>query len=260
MTSRWSVLAASTVGGAHVRAGMSSQDAFAVEQIGGVLLLAVADGAGSAGLGAVGAPLVVSFAIRAMRRLVSPDRLGRAEDWHRMLRVGPERVLRQFRRAARAVARVDRGLRVTDLGTTLTLVVACPPRVGVFAVGDGIVVIRTAAAGLDLLLAPPGGVDREPGTTTLLTSRDAAATARRLVIDVPDLTGLAVSSDGMDTLLVEYVDAQPVRPGAAQFDQLFARAENSDGTDGMALTRLLTSARVCALTDDDRTLVVAVPR
>jgi hypothetical protein len=260
MTSRWSVVAASVVGGAHVRAGVSAQDAFAVEQIDGVLLLAVADGAGSARLGAVGAPLAVSLAIQAMRRLAAPDSLRESAYWHRMLRVGPDQVLRRFRRAASAVARADRGLRTKDLGTTLTVVVAQPPRIGVFAVGDGIVVIRTASAGLELLVAPAGGADRPPGVTTLLTSRDAGTSARRMVAEVPDLTGVAVSSDGMDTLLVEYVDAQPVGPGAAQFDRLFARAEQAGGIDGMALTRLLTSPQVCALTDDDKTLVVAVPR
>lgn len=259
MSGDWAVLAASAPGGAHVRAGVSTQDAYAVEQSDGVLLLAVADGAGSTPLGGVAAPLAVSLVMGTMRPLAVPRRLADPAYWYRMLRVGPDRVLRRFRTAASGVARAHRGLRATDLGTTLTLVVAYPPRIGVFVVGDGIVVTR-AGGHLDLLVAPPVSADRPYGATTLLTSPGAGRSARRIVTELPDLTGVAVSSDGMDTLLVEYADARPVRPGAEQFGQLFARAERVDGTDAMAFTRLLSSPRVCALTDDDKTLVVAVRR
>jgi hypothetical protein len=128
----------------------------------------------------------------------------------------------------------------------------------VFAVGDGLVVVRTADENLDLLLAPAGGPAAPIGGTTLLTSADVRTSARHLVARIPDLTGVTVSSDGLHTLLVHYEAAQPVRADEAVFERLFGMAET--GQDALALTRLLTGRQVSDLTEDDRTLVVAVPK
>jgi hypothetical protein len=269
MSRRWHILAASTTGGAHARAGLSSQDAFAVDEVDGALVVAVADGAGSAPLAAAGASLAVSLARRALAApwRDSPDTVERLRDpdpsnaavWRDYLDRASDRAVRHFRRAAAAVARTDRRLHAGDLGTTLTVVVASPPWIGLFAVGDGFVVLRTADGHHDLLFSPPGGADRPPGATTLLTSARVGNTARRVIARVPDLTGLAVGSDGLDTLLIEYVDAHAVRPHAALFERLFMLAGNPE-TDAMHLTQTLAGKQVCERTDDDRTLVLAVPR
>ncbi|MCX4473575.1 protein phosphatase 2C domain-containing protein [Micromonospora sp. NBC_01655] len=259
MRTRWSVLAGSVAGGAHARAGVSGQDAYAVREVDGLLLLVVADGAGGRRCAAAGASLVVALATQVFVALVRDRPPGTAVAWSALLDAARDQLFRRFRRAARALARAAGGFRPEDLATTVTVVVAHPPWVGVLAVGDGVVVVRTDGDDLALLAAPPDVAGRPPGATALLPTARAVADTRRLVARLPDLTGLAVCTDGLDSLLVEYDGTRPSRPGAAAFGQLFALAEVAD-PDPTALTRLLCGRRVGALTDDDRTLVLAVPR
>jgi hypothetical protein len=63
----------------------------------------------------------------------------------------------------------------------------------------------------------------------------------------------------METLMIEFVRARPVRPAAEPFARLFALADDP-GTDPSALTRVLAGRRAGELSGDDRTLVLAVPR
>lgn len=268
MSGPWRVLAASVAGGAHVRAGRSCQDAYAVRRLDGALIVAVADGAGGAPLSAAGAALAVEL---ACERLAAAWQRGPRDGLHplddgpaatasrrALVDVASDAVLRRFRRAAAGLARASRGLRPGDFGTTLTAVLVDPPWLALFAVGDGFVVTRAGADRYDLPLAPPGGPDHPLGATTLLTSPGARDRAQRAVIRIPDLAGVAVGTDGMQTLLLEYAGARPVRPYAAKFDELFGHAADPD-TDPMHLTRVLAGPRVNQRTDDDRTLVLAVP-
>ncbi len=257
MTARWTVLGGSAAGGAHARAGTSGQDAYAVTETDGVLLVVVADGAGSRGCAATGACLVVALAVQVFAALLAGRAPGTDAEWAALLDAARDQLSRRFRRGARALARAVGGFRPDDLATTVTVVVARPPWVAVLAVGDGVVVVRTADGTLDLLVAPPDGADRPPGATTLLPR--AGTDARRVVACRSDLTGLAVCTDGLDNLLVEHDATRPGRPGAVVFGQLFALVEAAE-PDPTVLNRLLGGARVGALTDDDRTLVLAVPR
>ena len=259
MTACWSVLGGSAAGGAHARAGVSGQDAYAMREVDGTLLLVTADGAGSRRCAATGASLVVALAVQVFVGLTGDRRPATAADWSRLLDIARDRLFRRFRRAARALARAAGDLDPQDLATTVTVVMARPPWVAVLAVGDGVVVVRAADGNLDLLLAPPGGADRPLGGATLLPAPRARGHARRLVARLPDLTGLAVCTDGLDSLLVEYDGSRPRQPGAAAFAQLFALVEAAE-PDPMALTRILAGRRVGALTDDDKTLLLAVPR
>ncbi|MEU1684782.1 protein phosphatase 2C domain-containing protein [Micromonospora sp. NPDC005707] len=253
------MLGGSAAGGARARAGVSSQDAYAMQKLDDALLLVTADGAGSRRCAATGASLVVALAMKVFVTLAGDPPPATAADWSRLLDMAWDRLSRRFRRAARALARAAGDLHPEDLATTVTVVLVRPPWVAVLAVGDGAVVVRAADGNLDLLLAPPGCAHQPPGVTTLLPAARYRGHARRLVAWLPDLTGLAVCTDGLASLLVEYDGSQPRQPAAAAFAQLFALAEVAD-PDPMALTRVLGGRRVGALTDDDRTLLLAVPR
>jgi hypothetical protein len=139
-------------------------------------------------------------------------------------------------------------------------VVLCrPPWIGAFAVGDGFVVTRTGDGEFALLLAPPGGAARPPGATTLLPLRPGNARTVRRVTRIDGLTGIAAGTDGLETLVIEFAGARPVRPAAEPFTRLFALADDPD-TDPSALARILTGRPVGELSADDRTLVLAVRR
>jgi hypothetical protein len=251
----WSVLAGSSVGASHDRAAVSTQDAHVTAEVGPALVVAVADGAGSASFAATGATLAVRLAEQEMSRLL---REGPPIAIEHLIRVGSRRTVRRFRRSVTALAKAA-GLHPRDFATTLTVVVVCRPWIGVFAIGDGFAVTRCGDGEFDLLLAPPRGVGRPLGAATLLPSRYGTAEARRRIARIETLTGLAVGTDGMETLMIEFDRAEPARPAAQPFTQLFALADDP-GTDPSALTRMLAGRRAGELSTDDRTLVLAVPR
>jgi hypothetical protein len=251
----WSVLAGSSAGAGHDRAAVSTQDAHAVAEVGPALVVAVADGAGTAAFAATGASLAVEVARQEAGRLLRERGMS---DMEALVRDAARRTLRRFQRAVVALAQ---GARVhpRDFATTLTVVLACPPWVGVFAVGDGFVVTRRGDDEFELLLAPPRDVQAAPGATTLLPARFGAPVIRRRVARVDALTGVAAGTDGLETLMIEFDRAQPVRPAAEPFARLFALAADP-ATDPSALTRMLAGRRAGELSADDRTLVLAVPR
>jgi hypothetical protein len=253
----WSVLAGGSAGAGHDRAAVSSQDAHAVDEVEGVLVVAVADGAGSAPFAAVGASLAVRLAQHELRRLLR-DRAGDPADLLRLVRYGARRTLRRFHRSVHALAG-SAGLHPRDFATTLTVVLARPPWVAAFAVGDGFVVTRAGDEELTLLLAQSGGADRPPGAATLLPLRRGAARAERRVARIEGLTGIAAGTDGLETLMIEFAEARPLRPAAVPFARLFALADDPE-TDPSVLTRVLAGRRVGELSSDDRTLVLAVLR
>jgi hypothetical protein len=251
------VLAGSSSGADHDRAAISSQDAHAAEEIDGTLVVAVADGAGSAPLAATGSALAVSLAVRELRRLLAAPGAA-AQDPQALLRVAARRTLRRFHRSLAALAH-GAGLPARDFGTTLTVLLARPPWVAVYAVGDGFVVTRAGPATYDLFLAPPRGAGVPLGATTLLPVRGGLAGTRRRVARIPGLSGVAVGTDGLETLVIEFAGGRPARPAAEPFTHLFGLADDPD-TNASALTRMLAGRRVGDLSTDDRTLVLAVPR
>jgi hypothetical protein len=263
----WQVLASTSVGPAHLRQGEDGQDAFMVTERDGLLVAAVCDGAGSAPLGGVGATMAATVAVRAAtaRFTEIPDT---TEGWHSALEALFADVASRFTAAAAVVARAvagrartlpplrRRGGSVQDLGTTLTLLVASPPWVGVVAVGDGFVVTRSGGDRLELLVRPdPEGPRAD--TVTLLTSPAAVRTARRSVLRDPDLTGLCMGTDGLCDAALEFRGSWPQAPLPGFFHPVFGWAEDGSADVGR-LTRLLASDRLDRVTEDDRTLLVAV--
>ena len=189
----WSILAGSSVGSGHDRAALSTQDAHAAAEIGPALVVAVADGAGTAACAATGASLAVRVAQQETGRLLRE----RGETgFEPLVRDAARHTLHRFRRAVIALADGAR-LHPRDFATTLTVVLARPPWVGVFAVGDGFVVIRRGDGDLGLLLAPPRGSARPPGATTLLPGRPGLGVIRHRAAREHTLTGLAAGTDGV---------------------------------------------------------------
>jgi hypothetical protein len=266
MTDHWRVTAAAVAGGHHMRTATGCQDAFAVRTDEDLLVVAMADGGSSARLAGVGAHTAAALALEtAWRRLRTPGRPAPPDDgpgWAAHLQDVLAVVLETFGGFARDASRTVLGAaEPAALGTTLTLLVVRMPWVAAVAVGDGFVVIRRRDEHLDLLLPPDDAVARDPGTplghTVFVTSALARQRARTLVARLPDLSGVAVSTDGLSELGLVYERSVAQRPHAPFFRPIFTRV----GTAGeeMLLVRLLASERVCQLTTDDKTLVVAVP-
>jgi len=268
MTQGWRFLAGSVTGAEHARKGSGCEDSYAVSQSASGVIVAVADGGSGLRLSAVGSSLAASLAVQwAQSQLDGVDSAGWPADasgWTTFAQHVLRGVLAAFAAMANGLSAAVPGAEPRDVGTTLTLVMAAHPWLAVVSVGDGFVVTRSGDDHLDLLLPPDPGtttadvVRQQPGRTTFITSPGAADAAQVAVARIPDLNGIAVSTDGLRELSLVHSGALAQHPHEGFFRPLFARADT--GEDQTALLRLLASERVCELTSDDKTLVVGVRR
>jgi hypothetical protein len=244
----WRVAGASVAGTAHERAGIGCQDAHRWKVLpNGCLVIAVADGAGSATCAEEGAHLAVDAAGAYLDGALRGDIPDNEHGWHEVI----QRTLDAARAALVAHAAGARQP-LRDYAATLTVVVATDDTLAVGQVGDGIAVAE-GADGLMLAAAPQRG--EYANEVALLTSPQAVEDATIAAIPMTART-VAVTTDGLLRLVVRLPSHEPHAPF---FRPLFAFLdETADlATAGDELARFLSSARVTERTDDDKTLVIA---
>jgi hypothetical protein len=245
----WQVVAASTVGSRHAAAQRPCDDAHGHWQDPQGLVLLAADGAGSAPRAADGA----RSAVEAARAEAIPL-LGTVGSEDRgTTRAGLTQVLMAAREALVALAAEDDAA-PGDLATTLTVVLLAPRTIAVAQVGDGAVVLRRDPGQFELLVGPDHG--EFVNETTFLTSDAFLDAAQITVADASGVSGVAVMTDGLHVVALDLAAHAPHPPF---FEPLFAFAAG-DGALDDDLAAFLGSESVCARTDDDKTLVLAVRR
>ncbi len=246
----WRTAGVSVAGTSHLRTGTPCQDAHRIAHLpGGVLIAAVADGAGSAPLADVGSACAVRAAVDAAMARLGAGLPAAEEDWHALLREAFEAA-----RAALAAAAAARGRPVTELATTLLLAVATPDLVAAAQVGDGAVVGRLADDSFRAVTRPPA--QEYVNETTFLTSANPFGQASFAVLREP-LTGLALFSDGLQMLALKMPEGTPHAPFFTPLLRFVAEVKDPNATEGQ-LRRFLQSPRVTDRADDDLTLVLAV--
>ena len=254
----WSVWAGSAAGTAHLRHSRDCDDAYATAHSAGALLLAVADGASGARFGAIGARMAVALAIREAGALLGarqPSQRGAACYWHEFLGGISGRLPHLFGGAAPGILTALGGQRINDLATTLCLAVIDHPWIAVCSFGDSFVVTRSGDGHLDLLSAERP--DLPSDSTAFLSDPQASSHAARIVAWIHDLSGIALSTDGLDQAALEFSRGVPMRPFAGFFSPLFEQAGEHDRDDAK-LIRFLASERLSGQTEDDKTLLLAV--
>jgi hypothetical protein len=229
--------------------GIPCQDAHqaCVEPFGSgeVLLVACADGAGSASRSDEGARWACDEAILALKHIVAkggPD----AIDDGAMLGVVAKARERVFENAS------DSGLPAREFASTLLVVAVTPREAVAVQVGDGAVVVGSAGC-LDLVIS----VEQEVlNVTDFLVDSDAMSKVRRWSAPATGIDSVAVSTDGLVPVLI---DQRRGRPHPPMFGMLFgALHDTTDETEvGERLSAFVRSEQVCQRTDDDKTLVLA---
>lgn len=253
---QWQVAAASVRGPSHERAGASCQDAhrWALADD-GFLVVAVADGAGSAAMSETGAATAVAAAAEeACRQLKAGAPAAKVEDgeWRRLLLASLSAAKEKVEQEAAA-----RSLPASALATTIILVVARNDLLAAVQIGDGSVV-AAGADGLFFSVLRPTAAEYL-NETVFLTSPDALASAQPVVWRGP-LSNLAVMSDGLQMVALRMPAGDP-HPGF--FTPLFQYLRRQNQTGATAgkdeLEGFLSSPRLRERTDDDVTLVLAAP-
>ncbi|WP_187438220.1 PP2C family serine/threonine-protein phosphatase [Actinomadura decatromicini] len=229
------VLAASVTGAAHRRLGRDCQDAWASARTPAGLVLAIADGAGSREHAAKGARTAVAAACAPAESEDDP-------------------LLGAFASARRAVLGLASD--PAPFACTLTVVVVGAAEVAAGQIGDGIVAVEQGGV-------EQGGVARSAAVTArgeyanetvFLTSRDAMDALAVERFPASEVTGVALSTDGLRSVILDDPAAGTLYEPFFTDLWAYARRESA-ASDGL---RAFLS-EVPDGTGDDKTLVVAVP-
>jgi serine/threonine protein phosphatase PrpC len=246
----WQVVAASVCGTSHIRNKQLCQDAHHWQLLpGNVLLTAVADGAGSASLGKVGAMVAVETAVETLAiKEITRDSL--ADD--AIVRSLLHEALLAAKKAVEDAAIAD-SKQPQDLATTLIIMVATPDLVAVVQIGDGLAVAKDRMGNLMALTRPDHG--EYINETTFLTSPHALDTAQ-IRLWRENIVNIGVLTDGLQMLALNMLVGEPHKPF---FFPLFNFVENAEDqtTAKEQLVRFLGSERITQRTDDDLTLILA---
>ncbi|MFN8485441.1 MAG: PP2C family serine/threonine-protein phosphatase [Anaerolineae bacterium] len=245
----WRVVGASASGQSHDVQGVPCQDAHAYRVLDdGTLLVAVADGAGSAVRAQEGAQNAVLCALAWLADSLAMDAPDDADAW-RALMADTFAVTREV---MAAIARDD-GMPLREYSATLMCVVVTDCWLVVGQIGDGIVVMEDRGE-LTVAVRPQRG--EYANESAFLTM---SALSDHVAIEVtgrpPD--AVAVTTDGLLRLATKMPDVTPYGPFFAPLFAFTAGADDLAQAEA-ALGSFLSSARVRARTDDDTTLVLAV--
>ncbi len=257
--SRWRVMRASVQGTSHSRTGQPCQDSSCVgkDAPDGMLVAAIADGAGSAELSAYGSRIAACAAtkeaVRLMRLHVQPLYEGVLEE---ILREAVHHARKELEAEAQ---RQNKSLR--DFAATLIVAICAPEITGAAQIGDGAMVTADKRMpqddedGYALFSAPQRG--EYANTTNFITS-----SGWQNSLDVRTRRGgvsrLAMFTDGIQSIALNA--ASDNAPHAPFFDPLFSWADKQEdaGVASGSLAAFLSSPRVTARADDDLTLLLAV--
>lgn len=246
---QWRVVGASVVGTSHLRNGQPCQDAFRYELLaGGVLVIAVSDGAGSAAKAADGSVLAVAAATSSLADALVTSEPSSKEAW--------QRVMRNAFDAARAALTKQAALEKSELrdyAATLMLVILSKKWTIGGLIGDCAAVILNQADQLVSLCRAQTG--EYANMTNFLTLPDALEQLD-LHIQAEPAQAVAVFSDGLSRLALNLAQNKPYAPF---FKPLFAfTAAIEDEQEAQPqLEAFLNSKRINAGTNDDKTLVLA---
>jgi Protein phosphatase 2C len=244
----WQVVAASVMGTSHEKRSQPCQDDHCWCLLpNGVLVAAIADGAGSAALAEVGAKIAVETVVGTIYR---QQKLWPQNDseWQVFLTAALI--------AARVAVETEASVRevpARDLACTLIAVVATPELIAVAQIGDGAAVAGDSAGNAIALTVPPCG--EYINETVFLTSPNAVETAQ-FHVRREKMAHLAVFSDGLQMLALKIPEGTPHGPFFAPLFQ-FASSITNEEDAKQQLESFLRSPRVSERTDDDLTLLLA---
>lgn len=152
----WFIYGASRRGRLHEHEATFREDAMAIDEVDGWLLVAVADGAGSHYLSRVGSNLAVQTSLSKMREVIKDPEGGSPTKF--VVKIALEKALQGSWQALYEEYK-KRNIEFKDLSTTLLLLMYYPAKelVGVAQVGDGLIAAQLDDGKIALLGKPESG-------------------------------------------------------------------------------------------------------
>ncbi len=247
----WRVVAASEVGTSHTVINTDCQDScFAKVEFSStnqpLLTIFVADGAGSAAHGGMGAELAIEAAASFMGKYYNQAEFSLNDCW-------AVECIQAVRDKIYVVADRNRQ-KARDYACTFLGVVASPVSTLLMQIGDGGIVVDVGK-GLVVPITPIAG--EYANMTNFITDEDAIDVLA--VVTLPARANkVAVFTDGMQRLALNMATNTAHEPFFAPFFSILATAEEEQEDDlQVQLAHFLQSIAVNERTDDDKTLALA---
>ena len=252
----WRVIGASEQGTSHVQHNLPCQDAFAWKIIDDSLMIAVADGLGSAIKAEQAARAIVEEALHlfsnkqaAFAQQQGEQDQDQEQDQEALLRS----IFVEARALLQQIAAIEEAS-LKDYASTFLVAILHPKGFIAGQIGDGAMVVKKSDNSLQLVNIPQQG---EYINETIPITADNALDALSITAYHGEIQAFAVFSDGLQNLALDMVKQTPYEPF---FTPLFKIASDvSFDTDytSAQLAGFLRSERICQRTDDDKTLVLA---
>ncbi len=252
--SRWKIIACSVPGTSHIAAGIPCQDACEYRALDdGIVIGALADGAGSARYARQGSSIAVRAAVEYLAGRLSCDKPQEAESCRAILHDCIFHVRKILEKEAQAI-NPDEGSvnHVNDLATTLIAFCLVEPFFAAVQIGDGAIVCRKNSDALLVICAPERC--EYLNETSFMTSDDFDQHCHFAIESSSDLNALSLFSDGLQMLALVYRDNSPHGPFFNPLFDFFLQ----EGAGTEDLRQFLSSDRVWERSDDDKTMMVAV--
>ncbi len=229
----------SVAGSSHIKNNIPCEDYCGWKIYSDTVVMAVADGAGSASLGSLGAKVAVEAALQTFS-LMPSDAISGAH-----LKLAAYNSLQGVTRHAEALC-----MEPSDLASTLILVAASPVRIVALQIGDGASLFTSPGGSYESCTTPPES--EYANETTFLTSKNALETCQLVEKNTP-VHQVAVITDGLQRIALQMPQATPFVPF---FQPILQFAKNSSDSGEDELKRFLQSPRITSRTDDDLTLLI----
>lgn len=249
---QWRWASSSRQGQNHVTAQIECQDAHRIRELSlGVLIAAVADGAGSASKSRDGANAAVDILCDFLARFLVPSNPTEAE-----LADLLKRAFFFVGKAIQDAADHDK-CSLADYHTTLSCAVATPDALAVAQVGDGAIVCWDDPGKLQTVSYPEHG--EYANSTFFVTELPYRQDHLHIVVSPRRCQGIALTTDG----LIDIAFEDPLggcKPWTPFFGPLIDRVANAPLSEDLnsRMDAFLGSAKIRESTTDDLTLVIAV--
>jgi hypothetical protein len=248
-SSSWHISGVSVQGTSHLEKNTPCQDAHAcLETASGDLILAIADGAGSAERSQEGSQVAVRQVAASIQSLLEAGVPDHESDWQTLLTQAFSEALQSIVQLAEADE-----VPVRAFATTLACAVLSGDWLAVGQIGDGAVVVEKQDGALTLTARPQRG--EYANEAYFLTMPDGLQSLAFYISQQP-IRSLILTTDGLLRLAFKLPDYEP----SPNFFQplLTFNCEATDREQAESdLAAFLNSARLNARTDDDKTLVLA---
>jgi len=243
----WRIIGASIEGLSHRLANWGCDDHHGYRVMDDRLLLAVTDGAGSAQLGGEGARIASEAVLDALAdAFIEPSQ-------------NPQALLLQAFRTARHLLKAEALIRhkpLREFATTLLVAVWTPEYLAAAQLGDGAIVAKQNGNWQMLTQRHKGEHANE---TVFLTMREPRRFTSVAVYPLAEpVDAVMLLSDGLENIALNLRQNQPHQPF---FEALYRFAKRGEEVEtlNMLLRQELSSELIESRSNDDKTLLMALP-